>query len=35
MLTELIRGLVRSNILAWLTSVFHDHSRSREALWPR
>jgi len=29
------RGQVRTNILVWLSSVLHDQSRNREALWPR
>jgi alpha-beta hydrolase superfamily lysophospholipase len=35
MLNELNRGQVRTNILAWLSSLLHDQSRNREALWPR
>ena len=35
MLNELNRGQVRTNILVWLSSVLHDQSRNREALWPR
>jgi hypothetical protein len=35
MLYELNRGQVRTNILVWLSSVLHDQSRNREALWPR
>lgn len=35
MLNELNRGQVRANILVWLSSVLHDRSRNREALWPR
>ena len=35
MLNELNRGQDRSNILVWLSSVLHDQSRNREALWPR
>jgi hypothetical protein len=35
MLYELNRGQVRSNILVWLSSVWHDQFRNREALWPR
>jgi len=29
------RGQVRTNILVWLSSVLHDQSRNREALWLR
>jgi len=32
---ELNRGQVRTNILVWLSSVLHDQSRNREAVWPR
>jgi len=32
---ELNRGQVRINILVWLSSVLHDQSGNREALWPR
>ena len=35
MLNELNRGQVRTNMLVWLSSVLHDQSRNREALWPR
>jgi hypothetical protein len=35
MLNELNRGQVRTNIMVWLSSVLHDQSRNREALWPR
>jgi alpha-beta hydrolase superfamily lysophospholipase len=35
MLNELNRGQARTNILVWLSSVLHDQSRNREALWPR
>ena len=35
MLNELNRGQVRTNILVWLSSVLHDQSRNREAVWPR
>lgn len=35
MLNELNRGQVRTNILVWPSSVSHDQSRNREALWPR
>jgi hypothetical protein len=35
MLSELNCGWVRTNILVWLSSVLHDQSRNREALWPR
>ena len=35
MLNELNRGQVRTNILAWLSSVLHDQSRNREALCSR
>lgn len=35
MLNELNRGQVRTNVLVWLSSVLHDQSRNREALWPR
>jgi alpha-beta hydrolase superfamily lysophospholipase len=35
MLNELNRGQVRTHILVWLSSVLHDQSRNREALWPR
>jgi alpha-beta hydrolase superfamily lysophospholipase len=35
MLNELNRGQVRTNTMAWLSSVLHDQSRNREALWPR
>ena len=35
MLNELNRGQVRTNTLVWLSSVLHDQSRNREALWPR
>jgi hypothetical protein len=34
-LNELNRGQVQTNILVWLSSVLHDQSRNREALWPR
>jgi hypothetical protein len=32
---ELNRGQVRTNILLRLSSVLHDQSRNREALWLR
>jgi hypothetical protein len=35
MLNELNRGHARTNIPVWLSSVLHDQSRNREALWPR
>jgi Serine aminopeptidase, S33 len=35
MFNELNRGQVRTNILVWPSSVLHDQSRNREALWPR
>jgi hypothetical protein len=35
MLNELNRGQVRTNILVWPSSVVHDQTRNREALWPR
>jgi len=35
MLNEQNRGQARSNILVWLSSVLHDQSRNREAVWPR
>ena len=35
MLNELNRGQVRTNIMVWLSSVLHDQSGNREALWPR
>ena len=35
MLNELNRGQVRTNIPIRLSSVLHDQSRNREALWPR
>ena len=35
MLNELNRGQVRTDIQVWLSSVLHDQSRNREALWPR
>ncbi len=35
MLNELNRAEVRTNIMVWLSSVLHDQSRNREALWPR
>jgi alpha-beta hydrolase superfamily lysophospholipase len=35
MLKELNRGEVRTNIMVWLSSVLHDQSRNREALWTR
>jgi hypothetical protein len=35
MLSELNRGQVRTNILVWLSSVLHEQSRNREALWLR
>jgi len=35
MFNELNRGQVRTNITVWLSSVLHDQSRNREALWPR
>lgn len=35
MLHELNRDQVRSNLPVWLSSVLHDQSRNREALWPR
>jgi hypothetical protein len=34
MFNELNRGQVRTNILVWPSSVLHDQSRNREALWP-
>jgi hypothetical protein len=35
MLNELNRGQVQTNILGWPSSVLHDQSPNREALWPR
>jgi len=35
MLNELNRGEVRTNIMVWLSSVLHDQSRNREAVWQR
>jgi hypothetical protein len=35
MLKELKRGQVRANTMVRLSSVLHDQSRNREALWPR
>ena len=35
MLNELNRGQIRTNILVWPSSVLHNQSRNREALWPR
>jgi alpha-beta hydrolase superfamily lysophospholipase len=35
MLNELDRGQVRTKVMVWLSSVLHDQSRNREALWPR
>jgi len=35
MFNELNRGQVRTNILVWPSSVLHDQSRNREALWLR